>query len=409
MNRSLLAIIICMLFCMPSAQAEYVSKETFSENDLVKHTDWGLWVTKYDLALFDEVIWNPSQDMATALRAFGHIQNGYRNDFSKSERRQIKQQLEAAANNLVCITEYPNVLGNSELERILEGKKIFVPSELEFRDERLRGCKKIIAVPEQPIVFNDLDCIYYNGKCHLQWVYTNSQTGEEEFLKISLSFHYSDYLKNLNVKLYDLDLIRISGAIQFFDDYWYRDLPLTQLTKVEVLIEEAIEVANTNYELDKTKQAKLNDVLKLLGNKRIQNYYQKTEYKSGYLMIHPEEALNADWGQIAYQRIVDLIPKPKPVNNAEVRRKFVSDSVRALRMAEFCVDYKLLTGFDKKYINTQFTNDPKNDLTKDELNSLSVRELALIKMLVRPNEIDFSNEYCTMIQLVLTSGSSFFD
>lgn len=84
MNRSLLAIIICMLFFMPSAQAEYVSKETFSENDLVKHTDWGLWVTKYDLALFDEVIWNPSQDMATALRAFGHIQNGYRNDFSKS-------------------------------------------------------------------------------------------------------------------------------------------------------------------------------------------------------------------------------------------------------------------------------------------------------------------------------------
>lgn len=284
-----------------------------------------------------------------------------------------------------------------------------MPSELEFRDKRLRGCKKIIAVPEQPIVFNDLDCIYYNGKCHLQWVYTNSQTGEEAFLKISLSFHYSDYLKNLNVKLYDLDLIRISGAIQFFDDYWYRDLPLTQLTKVEVLIEEAIEVANTNYELDKTKQAKLNDVLKLLGNKRIQNYYQKTEYKSGYLMIHPEEALNADWGQIAYQRIVDLIPKPKPVNNAEVRRKFVSDSVRALRMAEFCVDYKLLTGFDKKYINTQFTNDPKNDLTKDELNSLSVRELALIEMLVRPNEIDFSNEYCTMIQLVLTSGSSFFD
>ena len=173
-----------------------------------------------------------------------------------------------------------------------------------------------------------------------------------------------------------------------------------------MLIEEAVEVANTNYELDKTKQAKLNDVLKLLGNKRIQNYYQKTEYKSGYLMIHPEEALNADWGQIAYQRIVDLIPQPEPVVDAEVRKKFVSESVRALRMAEFCVDYRLLTGFDKKYINTQFANDPKNDLTKDELNSLGVPELALLEMLVRGND---GNDYCAMIQLLLPSGSSFFE
>jgi hypothetical protein len=406
MYRSFLSIIIYIVFFIPSAQAEYVSKETFSENDLVKHTDWGLWVTKYDLAMFDEVIWNPAQDMATALRALGHIRRGYRNDYSKSERRQIKQQLEAAENNLVCITEYPNVIGNTELQRINEGQKVYVPTDLEFSDNRLRGCEQIIAVPDKPIVFNDLDCIYYNGKCHLQWVYTNNQTGEEEFLKISLSFHYPDYQKNLNVKLYDLDLIRISGAIEFFDDYWYRELPLTQLTNVEVLIEEAVEVANTNYELDKTKQAKLNDVLKLLGNKRIQNYYQKTEYKSGYLMIHPEEALNADWGQIAYQRIVDLIPQPEPVVDAEVRKKFVSDSVRALRMAEFCVDYRLLTGFDKKYINTQFANDPKNDLTIDELNSLGVPELALLEMLVRGND---GNDYCAMIQLLLTSGSSFFE
>lgn len=59
----------------------------------------------------------------------------------------------------------------------------------------------------------------------------------------------------------------------------------------------------------------------------------------------------------------------------------------------------------KCYINTQFANDPKNDLTNDELNSLGVPELALL-MLVRGND---GNDYCAMIQLLLTSGSSFFE
>lgn len=384
--------------------AEYSSKENILVDDKLAQTDWGLWLTKYDEGKFDNIVFNPANELIKAMDTLETLRRGYRGDFSKKERRQLQNAIKDAHGKLICITEYPNVLGWPKLQMIVKSKKVLIPADLQFGDKRLRNCEDYLAVPEKPIVFENIDCIYYAGHCHLQWAHT-SKDGIETMSHISFRFHYG-LEKQIADKFYDLDLIRLSGAIHFLPDYWYRELPLTQITKAERIIEEAV-VAERNGPTPGMSWASIDEMLKDIGNRYINNYYQKSDYNSGYFMVHEEESLNGEqWGQVAYQRAMALVPPPPVVPAEQLRKKYVQDTLTKYHMARFCVKYKHLTGFDSRYINKVFNQDTKNDLTQAEIDSFGVRELAALETMIRGNE---GKDYCGLIQLSLLGGAGFFE
>ena len=47
----------------------YSTTEKFLEDDRIKHTDWGLWITKFDEAKFDELVWYPTDELIAGLDA----------------------------------------------------------------------------------------------------------------------------------------------------------------------------------------------------------------------------------------------------------------------------------------------------------------------------------------------------
>jgi len=396
--------IIFLLISATQARAENTTSENILNNDMLSQTDWALWLTSYDKTLFEQKVWHPAQKMITYMDALEHIRSGYRNDYSKKQRRQLQNTIREANGQLLCITEYPNAFW-PKLLMIVKAKKAIIPADLEFSDKRLRDCEDYLVVPEQPITFENIDCIYYQEHCHLQWVYRNGQ-GKEEMTRVSFKFHY-DLLDQINPTLHDLDLIQVSGTIHFLPSYWHRELPLTQITKIEKIIDEAVVIDGSEHQLSNntSNHAMVDDLLKTLGNSHIQGFRQNTEFNGGFFMVHPEESITQNWGEVAYQRVMQLITPPAVIPAAEQRKQHVKEVLTNYHLALFCADYQYLAGFDKSYIKRTFKQDPKNDLSKTELNTFGVRELAILEMQIKGHE---GQEYCSLIQLQLVGGTSFF-
>jgi len=329
------------------------SKEIIIENNILRQTNWGLWLSKSDRDTVKDNVIYPLLELQSYLKKFYDVSKRNKSDLTKQQRADLLSKLQQADGNLFCTpkTAYANYISRSNLINV--SKNMFaIPSNLEFEEyRRLRPnkCDEILAVPSESIKIKDLECIYSdNLSCVFQWVYTDD-TGDEKLLRLNLKIArgYEEELDREGIKPFDL--IRITGDIPFISGFG--NWRVFNITNIEKIATEPVWQANGIKFTQTASYMDINNIIINFGNDNLPDYCEIIKEQSSYLMVQPQDTVNnANWSEILLRRIRGA---KKPVRgNSEKGFIFKSTETEEERLRK-CYDKVFSWREDQQYYNFQ--------------------------------------------------------
>ena len=338
-------------------------------------TQWGAWITKTSEDKFDEEVWNKYWDYADAHARINDYLFAYQNDISRELLRDGKNLLKQYPKNFYCKKRDGFTGKYSRL--------YFGPNTQPGRMNQRTGCEQSIIYMSFPkLVFKDYQCVwheggYYHDNCFFQWIHENPS--EKELNKREMLVRVRMTFPSLNTdKLYHGDLLLISGEVSNFDPY-QPDVEISKLTKITKTAEMPVKFLDlregylgegTTYE-----EASVFEILKNLTG----------EGNSSYLTgFYYDYDLEQNYSKQIYSKLATFKKaiKPKPFN----RKKYVQKVLLSYEAMIACAQNGLLGEFSASYVKSKFRNSPLNDLSSEEMNSLSQYEKNVIRTMVQDGE-----------------------
>lgn len=329
------------------------SKEIIIENNILRQTNWGLWLSKSDRDTVKDNVIYPLLELQSYLKKFYDVSKRNKSDLTKQQRADLLSKLQQADGNLFCTpkTAYANYISRSNLINVSKNM-LAIPSNLEFeeyRSLRRNKCNQILAVPSESIKIKDLECIYSdNLSCVFQWVYTDD-TGDEKLLRHNLKIArgYEEELEREGIKPFDL--IRITGDIPFISGFGnWRVFNITNIKKIAT---EPVWQANGKKFTQTAGYMDIDKIIINFGNENLRNYCEIIKEQPSYLMVQPQDTVNnANWSEILLRRIRGA---KKPVRgNSEKGFIFKSTETEEERLRK-CHDKVFSWREDQQYYNFQ--------------------------------------------------------